>query len=1036
MPTTPISIPPTLIEAVKTGRVVLFLGAGASLEAKDGKDKKAPSTKKLTELLSSKFLGEPNPSFDLQTTSEMASLAATDSVVFQYIKDLLLELKPTSAHSLLPAFRWHTIATTNYDTLIEDAYASSTGRLQNPVVRVKNMEAFEHRLAQTERPLQLIKLHGCIEHVHDNEIPLILNSEHYERFSLNRDKLYNRLLELADEMPFLFVGYSLADAHVANMIHRLERIGSRPEYYVVAPEVNSQIEKLWSQRRIVAVKATFSQFMRQLDRDIPSMFRGITIGSSSVPDSFRRHLKKNVDASDRLTTSLKSDLEHVHEGMPTEEVDPKLFYRGYDRGFRPIQAGFDVYRKVVDDAVYSIAESLEKDGQRLELLTGAAGSGKSVVLKRVMWELSTGLDYLCVWAQSGAALNAENIREIYDLTGKHIIIGIDDATSDLKALKDLFADLYLHKVPATVVSAARSATWNTLGGEFEQRWPVNSYRVGQLSQSEMKSLLGKLKEHNALGVLSHLSETEQLSALEFADRHLLVALHEVTSGKPFEEIVLNEYESISNPQAKGLYLDICTLNQFEVPARAGVIKRITGIPFTQYRERFFEPLDEVVLTQQNRYTGDFEYTARHAKIAELVFKQVLKSDQQRVEHLKRFLEALDPGFTSDNQALYNIIRGRNAVGLIKDVDWGREFYRLASEEYIKAPFVWQHRGIFELRHRAGNLEKAEEYVEFALKQEPENQTFKHTLAEVNAARARCEQSDKAKSVYRGKAIQLLKGVDSRRSSYADHAMCKLKLDELKEFSNSLGDSDDRALEFAELGKDVHQSVELAKTKFPDDAEILRLEAELLELIDKEPQARLALERAWKLGVKGSRVAIQLSRKYSADGDNERALEVLKEALARDDQDRPANLEIAKRLIESSGNVGVAQLNLSRSYSISDRSYEGRYWHAQTLFALGEGERALELFQQVDDLAPSEYLSKSEVFRTPISKTIGHQHARVVSKQSTYLFVRSDLYPENIFVHSHFSNQSDWDQISVGQRIKLAFGFNRKGPVGYDLTAVS
>ena len=1033
MSTPHISLPPALIEAVKTGRVVLFLGAGASLEARDGQGKKAPSTKKLTELLSAKFLGEENPKFDLQTTSEMASLAGTDNVVFQFIKDILVDLKPTAAHALLPVFRWHTIATTNYDTLIEDSYAASAERLQNPVVRVKNMEAFEYRLARTEHPLQLIKLHGCIDHVHDKDIPLILNSQHYERFSLNRDKLYNRLLELADELPFLFVGYSLADAHVANMIHRLERIGARPEYYVVAPEVNSQIEKLWSQRRIVTIKATFSQFMKQLDREIPAMFRDVQVGSSAVPHSFRKHLRKNTDASDRLTSSLNTDLLHVHDGMATEEVDPKLFYRGYDRGFRPIQAGYDVYRKVVDDAVYSIAEGIEKSGQRLELLTGAGGSGKTIALKRVIWELATGLDCLCVWARDSAALNSENIREIYDLTGKHLIIGFDDVLISLNSLKELFADLFQHQVPATIVGTARSAAWNTMGGDFEARWSVNSYRVGKLSQSELRALLGKLQEHQALGVLSHLTDAQRLSALEYADRHLLVALHEVTSGKPFEEIVLNEYESIKSPQAKGLYLDVCTLNQFEVPARAGVVKRITGIPFSQYKDRFFDPLEEVVLTQQNRYTGDYEYTARHPKVAELVFKQVLQQDQQRVEHLQRFLEALDPGFRSDNQALYNIVRARNVVTLIKDIGWGREFYRLAAEVHVKAPFVWQHRGLFELRHRDGDLAKAAEYVELALQQDPDNQSFKHTLAEVNAARARIERNVKAKNVFRRKAVRLLNEVDNRKSSYADYSFCKLKLDELKEFAETLGDSEQRALEFAELGQDVNRRIDAAKSKFPDDPEILKLEANLLELIDQEPQARVALEKAWKLGVKGTRVAIQLSRKYAADGDHERAIDVLKDALSKEDQDRPANLEIAKRIIETTGNIGPALMHLSRSYSQSDRSYEGRYWHAQALFALGEGESAMDLFGQVHDLAPAEYLSRSDVFKTPISKVIGLKSARIVSKQKTYLFVRSELYPDNIFVHSHFSDVVDWDALSVGERVQLRFGFNRAGPTGYDLT---
>ena len=45
-----------------------------------------------------------------------------------------------------------------------------------------------------------------------------------------------------------------------------------------------------------------------------------------------------------------------------------------------------------------------------------------------------------------------------------------------------------------------------------------------------------------------------------AERQLLVALHEATLGKPFEDIVFDEFERIEPPTARNIYLNICALH--------------------------------------------------------------------------------------------------------------------------------------------------------------------------------------------------------------------------------------------------------------------------------------------------------------------------------------------------------------------------------------------------------------------------------------------------------------------------------------------
>jgi hypothetical protein len=51
-------LPRTLVEAVREQRAVLFLGAGASMEAKSPSGQRPPNGKQLTALLVKRFFGE------------------------------------------------------------------------------------------------------------------------------------------------------------------------------------------------------------------------------------------------------------------------------------------------------------------------------------------------------------------------------------------------------------------------------------------------------------------------------------------------------------------------------------------------------------------------------------------------------------------------------------------------------------------------------------------------------------------------------------------------------------------------------------------------------------------------------------------------------------------------------------------------------------------------------------------------------------------------------------------------------------------
>ena len=121
-------IPFNLIEQIKLGNVVLFLGAGASYGTKNSTGEKMPLGGELSTLLSDKFLGGiPG---DLAYTS---MLSISESSIFDvqlYISQIISDFKPLPHHIKIPEFKWKAIFTTNYDSIIETSYQTCGKPLQ------------------------------------------------------------------------------------------------------------------------------------------------------------------------------------------------------------------------------------------------------------------------------------------------------------------------------------------------------------------------------------------------------------------------------------------------------------------------------------------------------------------------------------------------------------------------------------------------------------------------------------------------------------------------------------------------------------------------------------------------------------------------------------------------------------------------------------------------------------------------------------------------------------------------------------------
>lgn len=772
---------PWLIEQVRNGNAILFLGSGAVRGAVGADGERALTGPQLRDAIAERFLAGRHKDKTLTRVSDYAKNESSSQEVQSYIRDLFSPLRPPAYLNLIPRFRWFSIITTNYDQILERAYDATPDRIQNLRPIIRDGDNFSDVL-RDDKALPYLKLHGCISTIADDKLPLILSSEEYAKHLQNRGRLFRHFADWGRERPVLFAGYDISDPNVLQIMFDLSDMGvSRPMYAVVDPSLDEIAVRYWSARRFVPIAETFEDFLSALDREIDPNQRSLARLLSDKPLSFQRWISVHASPSDRLRAYVASEVSHVHPGLASTGTSPKLFYAGAPADWGAIQQNLDVKRRISEDIILdTVLSPLGDTACRVVLVRGHAGSGVSVLLRRIAWDAAKDFDALVFFLNEGGILRSDLIGEIAELTRAPILLVVDDALLHGKELQEFVEFASSNRWQVNLVLGARTNEWNVSGGDLEP-YIHDEYELRDLTDVEIRALIQNLERHDSLGQLVGLSGAEQVQRFrKQSDRQLLVALHEATTGKPFEEIVLDEYERISPSAAKVLYLDVCTLHRLGVPVRAGLVSRVSGITFDTFRQQFFRPLEHVVFTHMDSASRDYVYRTRHPIIAEFVFGQALPDPIERAAQITRILRHMDVDYDSDREAFSKLVRGKTLADLFADKRIVADIFRAALESGTSPSFIDHQRAVFELNHPGGDMRAALAAIRnAAAKSDRSDKSIEHTEAVILRRLALESGHRLEKERYRNDAKSILRRLErSARTPHAVTEHARLLLDEL------------------------------------------------------------------------------------------------------------------------------------------------------------------------------------------------------------------------------------------------------------------
>jgi cold shock CspA family protein len=1025
-------LPTPLIDAVREGRGVLFLAAGASYGAHHPQGNKVPDGNRLRDLICDRFLNGELKSSTLIECADYAIDSHDLNTFQQFIRDTFVDFLPAPFHYLIPSFNWNSIFTTNYDLLVEKAYQNHQGG-PSLVGYIKDGQKIDLELKNKSNSVLLTKLHGCINHYLDTEIPLVLSSDQYVNVSKNRRMLFDRLLNHAAQFPVIFVGYRAADIHIKRIFSDLEELGQRrPRYFYISPNIGSYQRSYLETRRTTCIAATFESFLTGLDRQLSSPLRTVKLDIDAALSPIRKHINvPNPRPSGDLVAFLTSDVECVYSTMPFAAGKDADFYEGRPLGFHPIATDLDVRRnKKTDTFLSDIFFRMEEDDDnaRTELcvVKGAAGAGKSVFIRRLAWEAAINFNCLCLYHRRAGSLRYAPLEELYALTSSRIFLFVDRAAYHVDEIDALLSRARSGKIPLTLVTAERHNEWNVRCERLEKHVAYED-EVTRLSSQEVERLVSKLRKANALGVLSDKSDKECKEIFETKlDRQILVALHEATKGKTFEDIVIDEYRRIIPIEAQLLYLDICTFQRFGAELRAGLISRIGGVSFREFEERLLRPLEKVVFVTHDRYSKDYLYISRHQRIAEIVFEHAIESQKEKYDIIVRLLKGINRDYSSDNEAFEALMHGATLRSIFANADLARQLLDEGLAITGNDEFILHQRAVFELQHADGDPTAALEFINRALSKNPTDKAKLNTKANVYRRLAQQTTNEIKRARLRGNAFNVLNSIQGKGGR--DYTLLlNVQIDELLDLlkANSQGELSERAI--AGKCQEIDRLLIRAHSASPADPFVLQAEARYRQEIKQSARAFAAIKRAHELNPSIVPIALRLARVYLERDEIEQAVVTLTGALTRTSS-KELRFELGKLLSERPElQPGADAVDLlEKSFDLDDGAILPRLYLLREYWRRGKAEKYRQLQRSLMKMqAPRNLRSDPRFIIEQNGKQVKFRGV-IRRKEADYAFIDPDEGYPDVFLHRLNASDVAFDQLTEGAPIIFAVGFCTKG----------
>lgn len=249
-------------------RIVVFLGAGASIGAKNLAGLPLPNAYELRNSLWRTFkVADSAATFDpaelrlmsLEHAAAIIEAKVGRDALAKYLSEAFLCDRPLWQHLVLPFLKPSSLFTTNYDELVELAYKHHRTIPFDIVCR--------GRTPVTGRTV-LYKPHGTLTHANQptGAGGLVITQFDYFEMIANYRQMLQQAMGGFNTACVLIAGYSFGDMDIGAELFSIRQQNSGIPWYTIFPRNDPQVRKMYSKRfSIEQINATLEDFLSELD---------------------------------------------------------------------------------------------------------------------------------------------------------------------------------------------------------------------------------------------------------------------------------------------------------------------------------------------------------------------------------------------------------------------------------------------------------------------------------------------------------------------------------------------------------------------------------------------------------------------------------------------------------------------------------------------------------------------------------------------------------------------------------------------------
>ena len=698
MPTVPEQIRQRLANQISRGDVILFTGAGFSLDANTRASGNVASVTRLKALLwPIAFPGEAlDPSSSLGDIYECAIRRAGGQVgeVLRTALSVDQTDMPETYHTWFsfPWFRMYTLNVDDLDEAVQHAFGLPR--------KIRSVSALTEGLPPHGEDLLSVHLNGRVADFPD----VTFSPRHYGERTARPDAWYHHLVTDLASHPVLFVGTELDEPPLWQQMELRSSKGNRarelrPGSYLVTPAISVARRTMLEDLNIHWIEADQATFANEVLR---------VMASERVAGLAAITSRAHVGTGRRVAHRLAEVRGQVDSGSAD-------FYHGSEPTWADITSGRAIKRAFEVDLI----DRIQAESPQIVVLTGTAGSGKTATLMRL------GLKYDAdgknvVVIDSSTEQTPQGLRATVQAFQPDVVL-IDNVDNFGWKTAGLLRGLASDNPPAIIISSMRSTRYDRL--EVDQKLEGSrllTIPVPHLEDTDISLLLDALTKAGRLGKLRDLPRNIQYAAFKKrAGRQLLVALLEATSDERFEEKIDRECGELS-PQA-GLIYAIAAL---ATSLRSFVTKDELLLAVNDSSNAALNAIDRLIAQRLLVVTSGSEIRLRHRVIADRAL-EYYRLQGQLAQPLENLLWTMatkthpeSAKFSREIKLLSRLMSHEFLISLTADQETPRRAYAAVDELLRWNYHYYLQRGSYEVE--AGDLDLAKNFLEQARNLAPDD----------------------------------------------------------------------------------------------------------------------------------------------------------------------------------------------------------------------------------------------------------------------------------------------------------------------------